>query len=267
MPLDIDSTCSNSCEHKLFRDFEPRTNLKSLKSICDIHRTFRNLTANLRPQRSLPHQNLFIVLSLVLLAVLSPVMASSLSLAAPDGVDVSGCGGYKMVFVSNTDARDLSALFHIPEGFSYGGNSSIIMGGRASSCEPAQVGQSLRWELGVALKSCRSVVINEWEQNPAGTDTGKEWIELYNPTLQEVNIGGWKLVDGYSGKSVKIAAGNVIASDGYQVFPWTNGTLINSYLDNITLMDSSGREVDRTPDAKDEKNNNLCQARYPNSID
>ena len=110
-------------------------------------------------------------------------------------------------------------------------------------------------------------MINEWEQNPAGTDTGKEWVELYNPTSQAVNIGGWKLVNGYSGKSVKIAAGTVIASDGYLVFPWTNGTLINSYPDRITLMDSSGREVDRTPDAKDEKNNNLCQARYPNGKD
>ncbi len=136
-----------------------------------------------------------------------------------------------MVFVSNTDASDLSALFHIPEGFSYGGNSSIIMDGKASSCEPTQVGQSLRWDLKALLKSCRSVVINEWEQNPAGTDTGKEWIELYNPTSQAVNIGGWKLVDSYSGKSVKIAAGTVIASDGYQVLPWTNGSLINSYLD------------------------------------
>ena len=74
-------------------------------------------------------------------------------------------------------------------------------------------------------------------------------------------------MDGYSGKSLKIAAGTVIVSGGYLVFPWTNGTLINSYLDHIVLIDSSGREVDRTPDAKDEKNNNLCQARYPNGKD
>ena len=267
MPFEIDSTCSNSCERKHFSDFKPGTHLKLLKLICHVPRSFRNLTANLRPQRSLPHQDLFLVLSLVLLAVLSPVMASSLSLVAPEEVDVSGQGSYKMVFVSDTDASDLSALFQIPEGFSYAGNSSIILDGKSSSCEPTQSGQSLRWDLDAALKSCRSVVINEWEQNPAGTDTGKEWVELYNPTSQAVNIGGWKLVNGYTGKSVKIAAGTVIASDGYLVFPWTNGTLINSYPDNITLMDSSGREVDRTPDAKDEKNNNLCQARYPNGKD
>jgi len=63
-------------------------------------------------------------------------MASSLGLVAPEEVDVSGFGGYKMVFVSNTDARDLSALFHIPEGFSYGGNSSSIMDGKAHPASP-----------------------------------------------------------------------------------------------------------------------------------
>ena len=204
MPLEIDSTCSNSCEHKLFRDFEPRTHLKSLKLISDVHRSFRNLTANLRPQRSSPYLDLFLVISLVLLAVLSPVMASSLGLVAPDEVDVSGEGSYKMEFVSSTDASGLSALFQIPEGFGYGGNSSIIMDGKASLCEPAQVGQSLRWDLRALLKSCRSIVINEWEQNPAGTDTGKEWIELYNPTSQAVNIGGWKLIDSYYSRSYAV---------------------------------------------------------------
>ena len=90
MPFEIDSTCSNSCERKHFRDFKPGTHLKLLKLICDVQRSFRNLTANLRPQRSLPYLDLFLVVSLVLLAILSPVMASSLSLVAPDGVDVSG---------------------------------------------------------------------------------------------------------------------------------------------------------------------------------
>ena len=71
-------------------------------------------------------------------------------------------------------------------------------------------------------------MINEWEQNPEGTDGGKEWIELYNPTLEAVNIGGWKLVDGYSGKIVSIPTGTVIPSDGYQIITWTNGSLINS---------------------------------------
>ena len=267
MPIEIDSTCSNSCTPNPSCDSEPKTHLKSLKLICDVRRIFRDLTKNLRPQSSSPHRDLFLVIALVLLSVLSPVAASSLSLVAPEEVDVSGSGGYKMVLVSNTDASDLSALFHIPEGFSYGGNSSIIMGGKASPCEPAQVGQSLRWDLKALLKSCRSVVINEWEQNPAGTDTGKEWVELYNPTSQPVNIGGWKLVDSYSGKSMKFSAGTVINSDGYQVLTWTNGSLINSYLTRIILLDSSGREVDRTAEAKDEKNDGLCQARYPNGKD
>ena len=267
MPIEIDSACSYSYEHKRFVDIEPRTTPISSKLFSSVHRIFHNLNPNVRSRLPRPHPDLFLAISLVLLFILSPVAGSSLGLVAPDEVDVSGEGSYKMEFVSSTDASGLSALFQIPEGFSYSGNSSIILEGKASSFEPAQSGQSLSWDLDAALRSCRSVVINEWEQNPTGTDTGKEWVELYNPASQAVNIGGWKLVDGYSGKSLKIAAGTVIVSGGYLVFPWTNGTLINSYLDHIVLIDSSGREVDRTPVAKDEKNNNLCQARYPNGKD
>ena len=96
---------------------------------------------------------------------------------------------------------------------------------------------------------------------------GKEWIELYNPTSQAVNIGGWKLVDSYYGKIVSIPLGTVIMPDGYQLITWTNGSLINSYTTCISLLDSAGRGVDRTSSAKDDKNNNLCWARNPNGKD
>ena len=55
--------------------------------------------------------------------------------------------------------------------------------------------------------------------------------------------------------------------DGYQLLNWTNGSLINSYPSHSSLLDSAGREVDRTLDAKDDKNNNFCWARYPNGKD
>jgi len=35
--------------------------------------------------------------------------------------------------------------------------------------------------------------INEVELNPAGSDGGKEWIELYSDSL--INLEGWKLVN------------------------------------------------------------------------
>ncbi|PIY96687.1 MAG: hypothetical protein COY66_03520, partial [Candidatus Kerfeldbacteria bacterium CG_4_10_14_0_8_um_filter_42_10] len=42
------------------------------------------------------------------------------------------------------------------------------------------------------------VVINEAVYDPAGTDLGYEWIELYNPTASSVNLADWKIQAGGS---------------------------------------------------------------------
>lgn len=199
--------------------------------------------------------------------ILLPSAASSLSLYAPPVVDVSGEGVYEMEFICSEDARSLSALLQIPVGFSFTGNAKIVLDGTQSSCEPSLSGQSLQWDLSGALRFCRHIIVNEWEPNPEGSDGGKEWIELYNPSSQAVNIGGWKLIDSYYRKSVSIPPGTVILPDGYQLFTWTNGSLINSYPASISLLDSAGSEVDRTSAVKDNKNNNLCWARYPSGKD
>lgn len=210
-----------------------------------------------------------VLLNLVILfyIILLPAAASSLSISAPPEVDVSGEGAYEMNFICSDDARSLSALLQIPAGFSYTGNAKIVLNGMQSSCEPYRSGQSLQWDLSSALKSCRHIIINEWEPNPPGTDSGKEWIELYNPTSQAVNVGGWKLLDSHYGKSVSIPMGTVIVPDGYQLINWTNGSLINTKATCISLLDSAGREVDRTSSAMDNKNTNSCWTRVPNGKD
>ncbi|MDD2756812.1 MAG: lamin tail domain-containing protein, partial [Methanothrix sp.] len=172
-----------------------------------------------------------------------------------------------MNFISSDDASSLSALLEVPDGFSFAGNSNIIWRGVKSSIEARQNGPSLQWDLSGALKSCRHIIINEWEPNPPGTDTKKEWIELYNPSSQAVNIGRWKLIDSYYSKSVSIPPDTIIMPDGYQIITWTNGSLVNSYPFSISLQDSVGNELDRTSSVKDDKNNDLCWARSPNGKD
>ncbi len=210
-----------------------------------------------------------ILLTLVILfyIILSPTAASSLSLIPPAEIDVSEDDVYEMNFISSDDAHSLSALLQVPDEFSYAGNAKIIWKGTISSCEPYESGQSLQWDLSSTIKSNGHIIINEWESNPEGTDTLKEWIELYNPASQAVDIGEWKLLDSYYGKSVFIPPGTVIVPEGYQLITWTNGSLINSYKTCVSLLDSTGREVDRTSSAKDDKNNNLCWARFPNGKD
>ncbi|MDD1748316.1 MAG: DUF11 domain-containing protein, partial [Methanothrix sp.] len=199
-----------------------------------------------------------------------PAVASSLSLSGPQEIDVSGEYAYEITFVSGEDARSLSALLQIPTGFRYTGNAKSILDGTKSSCEPYQSGQSLKWDISSALHSARHIIINEMEQNPKGTDgkdNATEWIELYNPTSQAVNIGGWKLVDSFYGKSVSIPQSTTIMPGGYLLLTWTNGSLINSNTTSVSLIDSAGREVDCTLAGKDAKNDNLSWARFPNGKD
>jgi hypothetical protein len=57
------------------------------------------------------------------------------------------------------------------------------------------------------------VVINEFDQDPPGTDNGSsEWVELFNPTNQAVDLSGWKLIptNGPSVPSVTIRSGSNI---------------------------------------------------------
>jgi hypothetical protein len=211
---------------------------------------------------------LFLGISLLLVSIgISTVAAGSLSLSVPLAVDVSGNDAYEMKFVPDSDVSRLSARLLIAQGFSYLGNGKIEIDGRQSPCEPAIGGRVLSWELSDAIRSCRHVVINEWDQNPPGTDTKNEWIELFNPTSQAVNIGGWRLLDSYYEKTVAIPPGTVLAAGGYQVLIWTNGSLINTYDTTISLLDASGQEIDRTLAARDNKNNDFAWARYPSSKD
>jgi uncharacterized repeat protein (TIGR01451 family) len=167
----------------------------------------------------------------------------------------------------DADASRPFMHLQLADGFSYSGNSKIDLNGRQSPCEPVIDGQSLNWDLAKAIEFCRHVVINEFDQNPPGSDTKREWIELFNPTSQMVDISDWCLMDSYSERTVSIPSGTAIAPYSYQIINWTNSTLINSYAISISLLDSSGQVVDRTLAAKDDKNNNLCWSRNSNGRD
>ncbi|MCP4544713.1 MAG: DUF11 domain-containing protein [Chloroflexi bacterium] len=39
------------------------------------------------------------------------------------------------------------------------------------------------------------LLISEVLYNPSGGDTGQEWVEVYNPTIEHVNLSGWYLGD------------------------------------------------------------------------
>jgi hypothetical protein len=120
------------------------------------------------------------------------------------------------------------------------------------------------------------VVINEFEQNPPGTDKGNEWVELYNPTVSDVNVSGWTLTTTHGDTvTVTIPFNTTIAADGYYVYGnYTKNGEPAEWLDNtdesIILRNNIRKEIDRTPSLSDNVGENgdyRCWARFPNGYD
>jgi hypothetical protein len=100
------------------------------------------------------------------------------------------------------------------------------------------------------------VVIYAFDQNPAGSDKGNEWVTFHNPSNESVDIGNWTL-ETTNGSTV-----SVWIAEGTTLYPGAYITISPSYrwIDNnnesIILRDAVGEEVDRTPALNDNENDN-----------
>ena len=64
-----------------------------------------------------------------------------------------------------------------------------------------------------------SVVVNEMELNPP--EGGVDWVEIYNPGNESVDIGGWTVTitdNSWVGKFPPVSAGTIIPAQGFYVF-------------------------------------------------
>jgi hypothetical protein len=93
------------------------------------------------------------------------------------------------------------------------------------------------------------MVINEFVANPASTDTGKEWVELYNAGNQEQNLDGWKLrtatsLEKKATYSTKVTFDNthVVPASAYFVICETDGNcpVTADLLDSLSLPNGTG---------------------------
>jgi hypothetical protein len=100
-----------------------------------------------------------------------------------------------------------------------------------------------------------NVVINEFQYDDTGTDD-REYVELYNPTNDPIDISGW-VVGGYdattNNPSATIPTGTTLAAQSYYVLGNAgvlnlNQTVGANFLENdnevITLRDSNGTLID-----------------------
>jgi hypothetical protein len=114
------------------------------------------------------------------------------------------------------------------------------------------------------VKAQTHIVINEFESNPPGEDTGNQWVELYNPTADAVSLDGWKLIT-INGLNITFLPGTTIFP-GYYVAS-SPSLLLEHNNESIILRDSSNNEIDRTPIKSDTSDNSSAWARFPNGKD
>ncbi len=100
------------------------------------------------------------------------------------------------------------------------------------------------------------VVINEVETNPAGDDSKaiSEWVELYNPTGEAIDIGGWKVASTtITKKTLTIPSGTQIKAGQFLVYSYTS-LWFTDVSEKVQLRDNFGNVIDETPVITDQKN-------------
>jgi endonuclease YncB( thermonuclease family) len=107
-----------------------------------------------------------------------------------------------------------------------------------------------------------SILVNEVELNPIGNDMAKEWIELYNPTAVDVNIGNFEIRPLFTSATIKLPSHAVIESGETYVIELDRSMLSNT-AESLVLANASGDIKDRTPSLVDKGDDERTWQRIP----
>ncbi len=89
-------------------------------------------------------------------------------------------------------------------------------------------------------KSLINVLLSEFSPAP---ESGKEWVEIYNPNSQQIDISGWKIDDIEGGsRPFSIPENAKINSKSYKVFYF--GSKLNNSGDTLRLINPSGKLIE-----------------------
>ncbi|HEY7366968.1 MAG TPA: lamin tail domain-containing protein [Nitrosopumilaceae archaeon] len=100
------------------------------------------------------------------------------------------------------------------------------------------------------------VVINEIDINPPGDDSKSvsEWIELYNPTNEPIDIGGWVIASTtVLKKTMKIPIGTIIEPNKFLTYSYQT-VWFTDVSEIVQLRDMEGTVIDQTPSISDLSN-------------
>lgn len=89
------------------------------------------------------------------------------------------------------------------------------------------------------------LTINEFMPDPEGTDSEEEWIEIKNPTDQEVSLDGWELDDSDGGSKSFSLKDKKIPAKGFLVVKSKETKIaLNNTVDQVRLMAPNGQFTD-----------------------
>jgi len=87
------------------------------------------------------------------------------------------------------------------------------------------------------------IIINEIEINPAN---GSEYVELYNPTSESVDISEWILAPSLSYKEIEIQPNTIIEPMSFWTYQFLSPSL-KDFGDTISLINNLDELIDQTP--------------------
>jgi hypothetical protein len=113
------------------------------------------------------------------------------------------------------------------------------------------------------------ILINEVELNPAGTDTGTEKVELYNPSNAGIDVSSWT-ISSAAGRTATVVLneGTTLPSKGYLI---AGRDSQQQWLDNIgegiDLRNDLGILIDSVGPFSDKDNDESTWQRSPDGQD
>ena len=109
------------------------------------------------------------------------------------------------------------------------------------------------------------IVINEVETNSTGSDSS-EFVELYNTSAQEIDIGGWSIIPSSTWKTYEIPKNTIIEPKSFVAFTHVN-FWFKDFGETVTLRDTAGNLIDETPLIKDMEDDGYSWQRITDGLD